>query len=295
MPPHAQGLSMVGEGDYRVAVAAGNPETVEQLTRTAADVARQEDGSLLVVSVVVEPRESPFALFRDDVIVREFGGERRAVLDRAVDAADAAGVDVDGRLVVAPSVARGVLKVLGEEACDAVVLGWRERSRTDAVLGSDADRVVRRAPCDVLVEKLGQPADGVESVLLAVAENPHTDLAARVARAVARANDATVEALHVLAPDGDPSDAWELLDGVESLLAPVAVDGRVEEAPDPVDALVEATERHDVSVLGATREGLLRRRLLGTTPRAVGRRASGTVVVAKRHEEGWYPLWPPRW
>lgn len=299
-PNGQQSDGTAGAGDpagdgYRVAVAAANPETVEQLTRTAADLAREEGGSVLVVSVVVKPRESPFALFRDEVIKREFGGNRQAVLDRAVEVAAGAGVDVDGRLVVATSVVRGVLAALEEADCDAVVVGWRERSRADAVLGTDVDRIVRRAACDVLVEKLGPTADGVDSILLAAAESPHTGLAARVARAIARANDARVVALHVLEPGRTGADARELLGVVEATLDPVAVEARIEEASDVTDAIVAATDAHDVTVLGATREGLLRRRIVGTTPRAVGRRARSTVVIARRRGEGWYPLLPVGW
>ncbi len=152
--------------DYCIAVAVGNPDNAEQLVRTARDVASERGGEVFVVGVVVTPRESPFALFTDEVITREFGGERRAVLDRAVSVAAESDVPVSGKLFVASSVARGVLHGVRERDCDALLLGWEERTRQDAILGTNVDRIVRRADCDVLVEKIGALAGTVERVLL---------------------------------------------------------------------------------------------------------------------------------
>jgi hypothetical protein len=82
---------------FRIAVSVAIPGHVEQLMRTALDIAREQGGDVFVVSVVVEPRSSPFWILRDDVIKAEFGGERQAVLDEAVAAAEGTDVAVEGR------------------------------------------------------------------------------------------------------------------------------------------------------------------------------------------------------
>lgn len=272
----------------RIAVAVGNPDHAEQLVRTAVDVARDRDGEVFVVGVVVTPSESPFALFTDDVIAREFGGERRALLDRAVEVASGTGVPVSGRLFVASSVARGVLHAVEERDCECLVVGWEARStrgevggplREGTVLGSDVDRIVRRADCDVLVEKIGAVADGVSAVLLPIAESPHADLAASVARAIAVSNDARVDLLRVVDSAGDQPVARDLLAAMTERLSGVEV-GREIRVGDPGREIVAASRSRDVTVLGATRTGPIRRRVVGSTPRKVGRQGDGTVIVA---------------
>ena len=270
------------EGE-RIAVAVGNPSHAEQLARTAADVARERGGELFVVGVVVTPRESPLAILTDEVIAREFGGERRAVLDRAVETVSGTGVPVSGRLFVAPSVWQGVLHAVSEFDCDGLVVGWQERSREDAVLGTNVDRIVSRAPCDVLVEKIGATADGVDSVLFPVAESPHADLAGKVARAIAAANGARLDLLRVVDSRRDVEAAEALLaERAAAFDLPVEATVRVGDVADVV--VVESRDR-DVTVLGATRSGRIRRRVVGSTPREVGRRAKSTVVMAKRGRE----------
>jgi nucleotide-binding universal stress UspA family protein len=50
---------------------------------------------------------------------------------------------------------------------------------------------------------------------------------------------------------------------------------------DVTDALVAAAADHDVVVLGATRKGPLRGRLVGSVPRRVVRRTDATVILAR--------------
>jgi nucleotide-binding universal stress UspA family protein len=266
-----------------VAVAVGNPDNAEQLVRTAVDVARDRGGEVFVVGVVVTPQESPLALFTDEVITREFGGERRAVLDRAIAVASGTGVPVSGRLFVASTPARGVLHAVRERGCDGLVVGWQDRTRESAVLGTNVDRIVRRADCDVLVEKIGAVANGVEAVLLPVAESRHTELAASVARAIAASNDARVDLLRVVESPGAESEsaARDLLAETADHLAGVPVETELRTG-EVADEIVAASRSRDVTVLGATRTGAIRRRVVGSTPRAVGQRAAGTVIMAKK-------------
>lgn len=266
---------------YRIAVAVGNPDHAEQLARTAVDVARDRDGEVFVVGVLVKPQESPFAMFTDEVITREFGGERRAVLNRTVEVTSGTDVPVTGRLFVADSVARGVLHAVEEADCDGLLVGWQERNRESAVLGTNVDRIVRRVDCDVLVEKIGAVAGAVETVLLPVADSPHAELAASVARAIAVSNDARVTLLRVVGSKREESAARDLLAGTADLLSGVEVETRVREGG-VADVIVAESKRHDVTVLGATRTGMVRRQIVGSVPQAVGRRAEGTVIMARK-------------
>lgn len=270
--------------EYRLVVAVGNPEYAEQLVRTAADVARANDGEIHVVSVVHKPRESPFALFSDETIKTEFAGDRREILDRALETAPDT-VPVHGRVVVGTDVADALISAAEELEADALLVGWHGRPRrSEAVLGTTIDVVLRRAPCDVLVERIGSTADGVERVLLPVAGGPHLPLAASVADAVAANNDATIDVLSVVAPTAG-EDEREIARGhLEEAVALLTADAETElrEAPAVDDAIVEAANERDLVVFGVTRRGVVRRRLVGSIPQTVGRRTDRTVILARR-------------
>jgi len=276
--------------EYTVLVAVGNPGTAEQLTRTAVDLARANDGRVHVVSVIHKHHTSPFLLFSDDRIKQEFAGGRDEIVERAARVADDAGVPVDDSLLVGSDVARAITTAIGRLDADLAILGWRsERRASDVVLGTTIDPVVRKAPCDVLVEKVGTTADRVESVLVPTVGGAHAELAAEVAGTIAAANDASVTALSLVDPgatERERTDAATFVDETADALAGTApVTTTVREAAAPAAGILEAAADHDLVVLGATRKGLLTRQIVGTTPRAVGTRADCPVIVASRRSQ----------
>ncbi|WP_101294249.1 universal stress protein [Halegenticoccus soli] len=271
---------------YRVLVAVGNPAHVDQLVRTAGDLAVDRGGEIVVLSVIVKPYRSPFSIFTDETIEREFGRDRQEILDRALRALGKRDAPVRGEVRVSHDLAAAVVGAVREHDCDGVVLGWRERPRFDLVFGSDVDRTATNAPCDVLVEKIGATADGVESVLLVAADGPHGDLAADVARAVARMNEARVEVVRIVDPgasDADPGEDRRLIDSAVAGLDDVEVERSVRASDDPAETVLSLTERHDVTVIGATAARPLRRSVMGAVPERVAKRAEKTVILARRN------------
>jgi nucleotide-binding universal stress UspA family protein len=59
------------------------------------------------------------------------------------------------------------------------------------------------------------------------------------------------------------------------------VETEVVEAGDVTEAIVAAAADHDIVVMGATRQGPLRGRLVGSVPRRVVDRTDATVVLAR--------------
>ncbi|MDZ7701877.1 MAG: hypothetical protein U5J98_07305 [Halobacteriales archaeon] len=50
-----------------------------------------------------------------------------------------------------------------------------------------------------------------------------------------------------------------------------------------VDAIAARTGDHDLTIIGATQEGLLQELVFGAIPEGVGERAENTVIMAKRN------------
>jgi nucleotide-binding universal stress UspA family protein len=277
-------VGMAAPSDSRPVLAAvGDPEHVEQLVRTAGDLALVSGGALELVSVVVKSHDSPFSVFADETIVEQFSGDSRELLDRAIEVAPA-GVTVGSELIVGRSVADGLLDAIARTDARALVVGWEQRRRSDAVLGSNVDRLVGRAPCDLYVERIGHEANGVDSIMLPVAGGPHVRPAAAMAKAIAVRNDAAVSVVSVAgdgtkATDEYVEDAIDLLESVPG--PPVQIETARLAADNVVDTLVESANEHDVVVFGATRRSSVRRRLVGSIPRSFVDRTDRTVILAR--------------
>lgn len=268
-----------------VLVAVASPAHVEQLVRTAGDLARAGDGVVKIVTVVVKSHDSPFSVYADETIVEQFSGDSQALLEAATAVAPD-DVRVERDIVVDRTASGGLLTAVGTADPSALVVGWeRRRGRPDAALGTTVDRLLEGAPCDLYVERIGQEANGVDSILLPVAGGPHVRPAAAAAKAIAVRNDASVHPLSIVAPDIDAAAARAALDRTRALLEElpgpaVRVETAVREGA-VLEAIAEAANDHDVVIVGATRRGALRRRLVGSVARDVVHRTDQTVILAR--------------
>nr|WP_256397814.1 amino acid permease [Halohasta litorea] len=270
-----------GEGrDQRLLVPIADPESVEQLMRTALDLAAERNAEIEVVSVVTVPRQTPLSEGR------KFVDTERNVIDQALAFADESDHDIPvrGKIRIGNDPATAILNTVTQDDIDLVLMGWRGRSRrTDYVLGSNVDRVVTEARCDVLVERMA-PVGDVESILVPTAGGPHAQFAAEVAHAIARSTGASVEVIYVTAPgEAEPAVAERILDRTGAVLDDVPVTTQTIEAESVVDAIVERAAAHDVTVVGSSREGLLQQLVFGSVPEAIGTQVDGTVIMAKRY------------
>ncbi|ELY75556.1 UspA domain protein [Natrinema gari JCM 14663] len=256
------------------------------MVRTAGDLARVTDGLVRIVSVIAKPHDSPFSLYTDDTIIEQYSGTSQKILNDATTVAPD-DVTVTSELIVGRSIADGVLTAVEQTTARALVVGWQERKRrTDAVLGTTIDRLLERAPCDLYVERIGQEANSVDSILLPVAGGPHVRPAASVAKAIAARNDAAVHVFSVAASETASETAREHIASAETSLkeAPgprIQMESEIHDGNEITEGIVEAASDHDVIVFGATRQGALHRRLVGSVPRTVVHRTDRTVLLAR--------------
>ena len=271
------------ETDGTLLVAVGNIETAERLLDTATDIAADRSYDILLLYVVEVPAQVP--LSEGTAFVDE---EDRAVLSHAEELVEATGVPVESRIRYARNTATGIVGGAEEHDADLVVMGWRGRPpRRRVILGSYVDSVLRNAPCDVLVTRIRTPrAADVNGVLVPIASGPHTHLATELAGSIATRHDAHVTLMHVIsenATDAEREDAAELLDQCKRLIEDVSVEQVIAESDHIAGRITDETAIHDVTILGASEQGLLRGKLLGTISESVGRNAAGTAMIAQRH------------
>ncbi|UPW00938.1 amino acid permease [Halorussus gelatinilyticus] len=271
------------EAEGQIVVPIANPENAAQLMRTAVDIARDKDAEILVMSVVTVPQQTPISEGR------EFVTDEREVLNEAMDVAEDAGVPVNGTIRIGHDVAEAILNTVEQYDCEMVLMGWKgqhKSQRRDIVLGSNVDTVAQKADADVLVERIGGAGD-VESILVPTAGGPHADLAAEIARAIARTTGADVDVMHVVEPNADDQRREEAQNTVESTTAILeGVDGTntsIVEGDDIATTVVEESDAYDLTVVGATREGLLKQFVFGAVPEQIGWEAKSTVIMAKRN------------
>jgi amino acid transporter/nucleotide-binding universal stress UspA family protein len=280
-----------GTHDHRLVVAVADEANADRLVRTATDLVADRDAEILVTNAVTLPAQTPYAEGREEA------RERRSLLERAMTVADEAGVPVSGTVRLTHDPSDAIVNTVEQYDADAVLLGWGgDRSRRrDVVVGSTVDDVTSEVDADVFVEKVGdvdESEDGtVDSILLPWADSTHAELAAETAATVARSTGAEVDVVRVVGPDADREAERALLAEAEAVLADqeagdgtdLDVRSRLVEGDDVEETLVDEAAGHDLTAIGASREGVLQRLVFGATPEAVADRIDHTAVMCRRN------------
>ncbi len=266
-------------------VPVANPETAARLLDTAIDIAHGQSMRIVVLHVVEVPPQVPLS---EGTSLIEDDGEEVQVLEDAVEQATDAGVSVESRMRYARDIATGIVGAVDVHDADTLLVGWRGRPRRrDIILGSFLDRILGEAPCDVFVKRIRTPSREIDSILVPVAGGPHCELAVELAGTIASQHDATVHLLHVTHPDADDStqdDTPALLQNYDSSLSDrhISVESTTLRSDHVAGAITDETVNHDLTILGATRDPFLKRKLVGSVAEGVGRAAASSVILTRK-------------
>lgn len=282
--PTISSFTQITERDReeQILVPVARTENVEQLMRTAVDTAADRDAELLVMSAVTVPEQTPLDR------ARQFVDEEEEILDKAMSVTDDTGIPIHGLIRVGHHPEQIILHTIDQHDCDAVVMGWGGEGHPspDIALSSTVDEVVNEANADVIVERIGEGAGtDVNSILVPTAGGPHASLAGDVARAIARPEDATVTVVTVVPSDADDderAEAQRLVDETAENISLSATETRILEGDDVTDRLLQETEHHDVTIVGATRESRLRQIIFGAVPESIGQNAENITIMVRR-------------
>ncbi|PSP94731.1 hypothetical protein BRC91_04580 [Halobacteriales archaeon QS_4_62_28] len=165
---------------------------------------------------------------------------------------------------------------------DTALIVFDDHSPDSLVGGNVTNRISDEVPCDIVTVERTR-GNRLASILVPVAGGPHSQLIVTVAGAIARSADAVVDLFHVVTPDARDDQSGALFETARKQLpADITVDTWRLERPDVSDAIIEQSDRYDLTILGEPDCGRLRRYLSGSVTDSVSTDASNTVLVSRR-------------
>lgn len=236
------------------------------IVHLAADLATATGAELFVGLLETCGETSPYDTSRE-----------AATIAFQTDADGSIGIDVTARSLTGTSPLEAIVTEATTMDVDAIILNDISE-RLEAQLS-------RRLGCDTITVNEQAPLESVASILVPIAGGPHSGPAVAVASALAGANDAWLELVHIL-EESDPAATREraatvLTEGSARVPDSVEVDTRVIEGRDVAEEIVGESNYHDVTIIGAPRKGRLRRMIFGSTAGAVRDRAPNTVLMVR--------------
>jgi amino acid transporter/nucleotide-binding universal stress UspA family protein len=267
---------------YSVLVPVANPDNVGTLLDMACPIAREHNGRVVVLSVVNVPRQLPiheglrFVHHQDRLfkVARQHAAEY--------------GVPIDSEVIIAHHIYDGILSAARRLHPDLLLMGWKGYTNTrERIFGEVSDHVIRHAPCDLMLLKIGRRSER-RRVLLPTAGGPHARLAAEFLGILHHAEPMNVTACYVVPPDASQEERYQADVWIDKTLERFADGGGVEklliESSSVAGGIAKASRDYDLVVLGAAKEPLFRRVLVGDIAAKVVRYSPANVMLVKRYE-----------
>ncbi len=279
----------IGEG--RILLPLANPDSATALFEIGAAIATQQRSELECLQVIQVPKHSNPA---QASIKTQYN---RQLLRRMERLGRHQHLPVHTQIRVAHDIAQAILETIRDRHINLMVLEWTEDSRTPgAVFGNVVDFLIRKAPCELVLVKLGDRPDVYPyqldkdaTWLIPIAGGPNAQRAMELLPGLTglyyRSRSPVIWLCKVFSPDGDFPDyqaleqtAQRLKHSLDRPVIPLPI--RSQSVADAVVHLATA-ETCDVVMLGVSREGLLEQVIHGNIPKAIAKQVHSTVILVR--------------
>jgi len=263
---------------YRILLPIEDFERVE-LVEFGALIAQVEDAELTLLHVIEVPPALPI-----DAIDRAYVGEVRYHLGKLRRQAEELGAYATARVDVSHKVFDSILDNIREDETDVLILGWRGGWRRGRILGTNVDRFVQEAPCDVVVFKSAGLKPKIERILVMNAPEWHVSYATGYAILLAKKHRAKITILSAVQTDRE----LEKERGYSARLAEmcrthgVAFEEKFVKARNIVDTVVEEAKNYDLLALGASTEWRLTQFAFGPWQDQIARRTETPTLMVRK-------------
>jgi chloride channel protein, CIC family len=277
-------------GKGRILLPLANPQTAPALMKIAAAIARYHQYELECLQIIKVPKHT----FPSEAFVNT--QESRKLLYRVERLGRQLKVPVHTQIRVAQDRVEAILETIAEREIKLLLMGWKGNTSTPgAIFGSLVDRLVHKAPCELMLVKLGtnpysypKALDRDATWLIPMAGGPNAKRAIELLPGLTSLYSGSNPKLllcQVYSPTTPDMDCSLIEQSTEYLrhnlslpVRPIAVRSRsVSEAI----IRLAGEERCNTVVLGASREGLLQNAINGSIPEAIANGIEGTAILVR--------------
>jgi amino acid transporter/nucleotide-binding universal stress UspA family protein len=285
-----QSVTSGDEDQYRILVPVANPESAKKLIDFAAVAAQaRENAEIILIHVITLPKQSPY-----DIGQEYIKRARDSVIDKAVERAQRHDVKVSSIIRLARKPAKAIIDTVEENEINLVVMGWKgASSHPQTVIGSNIDKVMRDADCDVVVLR-GENFDDVKDIFIPIAYPQQARLMLEVGKLFERDDHTDLKLYHMISPvlNQDEEARQERIDSLQEGLMELELSPElknearqkfnIEVTDSIVGRIIEMSGAHDLTIIGAAREGWFQKLVAGSRTEQIAKLTKGRLILVKR-------------
>lgn len=279
-----------GPCDFHILVPVANEKTVQQLQRFAIRMAKHYTADITVLNVIQVPAQLPPSEGR------KYLNNSRNLIAKAVEMAEPEEIPVYSLVKLTHNVPKAIIETCEERKIDLMVLGWEgDRSRQDRVFGTILDEIILNTVCDIcLICKAPMQDTPINRVFIPVSNIRYAILSLKIAEAMVGENGNPICLFHATYSEDIQNIKEKYREELQKLsdeINPERYDVIVKKTDNFAEAILEETGDHDLIIMGAPEEGLVRRAFFGDLPAYIASQLDIPILLTKQytgHVKSWF-------
>jgi amino acid transporter/nucleotide-binding universal stress UspA family protein len=267
------------QGDeYRIMVPVANPENALSLVWNTHKIGRSRPSRIKLLHMVPVPDQ--VALSDAEKYMTE---GREGIVEAMLYLVQRFPVTTTFRYC--RNIARGITSAVREKKIDLLIMGWHGAGRDRRFrIGSTLDPVISRSPCDIVILK-DCGSKSFRNILVPLFGEANDAFALDTAERMAQEKDGVITAMPLRGAANKHRGMWSAERYLDRLLRrvehqPVKVKLKGTPPMDPVKAVLQEAEKHDLVVLGLA-GSFLRQVGVPTVGEQIARQCSTPLALSK--------------
>ncbi len=280
--------------NYRVLVPIANPSTQRGLIQLAVAIAfgntrlpseTAQMGAVYPLSLI--QLDEDYAFESTPAEADRLIAQRQTEVDNLIESLELSDIreEVYPIVRVATDVAQETTRIAETDQVDLILLGWHRPAFSKNRLGGRVGKILSTAHTDVAVF-IDRQHRKLENLLVPYVPNIHNDLGLEIAlRLLVNSQNRSLTILQVAQDGHDNELTYELKLLLNRLSDPIRnrINIPTVEAETPIQAVIEASSRADLTIAGASREWGLERQTLGYYTDELAVRCRSSLLITRRY------------
>ena len=274
---------------YRILVPVANPSTQKGLVELALAIAGDRLQPAIVHPFSVIELEEDYLFQSTPVEAERLIAKRRQQIEELIETIETP----ESRALLHPiirianDVARETVEIARLDTTDLIIVGWHRPSFSSNRLGGRVGQLLTTAPVDVAVF-VDRGKERLENILVPYSANVHDELGLSIALRLLFNRDRTrLTVLQIGQGNNFKDFSYEFRTVMENL--PHQVRDRIQiqeiEAPDPIQAVVEASRNVDITIAGTSRAWGIERQTLGRYTDVLAVECHSSLLITRRYSQ----------
>ena len=273
-------------GKGRILLPLGNPDNMASLLKIAGAIATQHQYEIEFLRVICIPHH----LYPAQAKVET--AKVRQLMAKLEDWGQKSAIPIHTQIRVATDVGEAILESIKKEQIDLLLMGWKGNARIESIFSNVVDFLIKEAPCDLMLVKLGKSAyafpkelDLRHKWLIPTTGGERINKLLPVLTALTNLDPILpkIQLCQVYFPNRPHlanSDFIHAANVLQEHLPCPIVPLRIA-AYSVSDTIVKLTKnkKYGLVILGASNEGLLQNVVNGNIPEAIAKQVNTTVII----------------